>query len=92
MDTRSVGHAVLQAERGDRQHRDAGLADEERVLVGPVQRAAVLEDAQAAGRGLLGHAVVEHDHAVRDVLLDAVAGQRPVAALAGDHRRDARAP
>ena len=33
-------------------------------------------------------AVVEHDHAVRDVLLDAVAGEGPVAALAGDDRGD----
>ena len=79
---------MLQAERGDRQHRHARLADQERVLVGAVQRAAVLEDPQPPGRGLLGHAVVEDDHAVRDVLLDAVAGQRPVAPLAGDHRRD----
>ena len=77
-----------QPERRDRQDRHAGLADEERVLVGPVQRAAVLEDAQPSGRGLLGHPVVEHDHAVRDVLLDAVAGEGAVAPLAGDHRGD----
>ena len=83
------GDAVLQAVRGDRQDRDARLADQERILVGPVQRAAVLQDPQPPGRGLLAHPVIEHDHAVRDVLLDAVARQRPVAALGGDHRRHA---
>ena len=37
--------------------------------------AAVLDDAQAAGRDLLDHAMVQQDHAVGDVLLEAVAGQ-----------------
>ena len=80
---------MLQAERGDGHHRHAGLADQERVLVGPVVRAAVLEHPEPPGGGLLAHAVVEHDHAVRHVLLDAVARQRPGAALARDDRRDA---
>ena len=83
------GHAVAQTERRDRQHRDTGRADQERVLVRPVQRAPVLQDPQPPGRRLLGHAVVEHDHAVRDVLLDAMPRERAVATLAGDHRRDA---
>jgi hypothetical protein len=58
------------------------------VLVGAVHRAAVLHDAQPAGRELLGDAVVEHDDAVGDVLLETVAGERAVAALARDHRGD----
>ena len=36
---------------------------------------AVLDDAQAPGRDLLADAMVQHDHAVRDELLDAVPGQ-----------------
>ena len=31
-----VGRLVLQAQRGDRQHRDAVLVDQERILVGAV--------------------------------------------------------
>ena len=88
VEMRSLGDGVLQAERGDRQHREAGVADEEGVFVRSVQRAAVLEDPQAPRRGLLGDPVVEHDHAVRHVLLDAVAGQRTVAAFAGDDGGD----
>ena len=68
------------------------LVDEERVLVGAVRRAAVLDDAQPPGRDLLVDPVVEQDHAVGDVLLEALAGELPVAALAGDHDRDARGP
>ena len=83
-----VGRLVLQAQRGDRQDGDAVLVDQEGVLVGAVGGAAVLDDAQPAGRELLGDAVVEHDDAVGDVLLQAVAGERAVAALAGDDRRD----
>ena len=79
-----VGRLVLQAQRGDRQDGDAGLVDQERVLVGAVDRAAVLDDAQPAGRELLGDAVVEQDDAVGDVLLQPLAGERAVAALAGD--------
>ena len=69
--------------------RDAVLVDEERVLVGAVRAAAVLDDAQAPRGHLLGHAVVEQDHAVGDVLLEPLARERAVAALAGDDRGDA---
>ena len=55
----------------------------------PCVRAAVLDDAQAPRGDLLGHAVVEQDHAVGDVLLQPLAGERAVAALAGDDRGDA---
>ena len=63
------------------------LVDQERILVGAVRGAAVLDDAQAAGRDLLVDPVVEQDHAVGDVFLEAVAGERAVAPLAGDDRR-----
>ena len=63
--------------------------DQERILVGAVARAAVLHDAQPARRDLIVDAMVEHDHAVGDVLFEPLAGQRVDAALAGDHRGDA---
>ena len=68
---------MAKTERCHRQHRDAGFADQERVLVGAVERAPVLEDSQPTDRGLLGDAVVEHDDTVRHVFLDAMARQRP---------------
>ena len=55
----------------------------------PCARAAILDDAQAPRRHLLVDAVVEQDHAVGDVLLQAVAGQRAFAPLAGDDGGDA---
>ena len=54
-----------------------------------VGRAAILDDAQAAGRKLIVDAVVEQDHAVGDVFFEAVARQRAFAALAGDDGSDA---
>ena len=51
--------------------------------------AAVLDDPQAPRRDLVGDAVVEEDHAVGDVLLEAVAGEGVRAPLAGDDRRHA---
>ena len=48
--------------------------------------AAVLDDAQAPGRDLLVHAVVEQDHAVGNVFFQALARERALAALAGDER------
>src|SRR6185312_11130947 len=74
---------------GDGQHLDAPLVDDERVLVGAVQAAAVLDDAQAPDGELLVHPVVEQDDAVGDVLFQAVASQCAVAPLAGDDGGDA---
>jgi hypothetical protein len=54
-----------------------------------MQGAAVLQDPQPSRRRLLDDAVVEHDHAVRDVLLDSISGQRSLAAFAGDDRGNA---
>ncbi len=84
-----AGDPVVQAEGGDREHRDAALVDEERVLVGAVRGAAVLDHAQPARRHLLGDAHVEEDHAVGDVLLEVPPGEGALAALARDHRGDA---
>ncbi len=45
-ETRSSRRRVREAERRDRQHRDAVFVDQERVLVGAVRRAAVLHHPQ----------------------------------------------
>ena len=65
------------------------LIDQERVLVGPVTRAAVFDDAQPAGRNLIGDPVIQRDDAVRHVLFQPLSRERVGASLAGDHRRDA---
>ena len=80
---------VLQRHRGHRQHADAVGIDEERVLVGAVVRTAVLDDTQAARRDLIVDAMVEQDHRVRHVLLEALPGQQAFATLARDHGGDA---
>ena len=75
VENRSSEASWLEAGRGDRQDGDAVLVDQERVLVGAVRRAAVLDDPQPAGGDLVVHPVVEQDHAVGDVLLEALAGE-----------------
>ncbi len=50
--------------------------DEERILVGAVVGAAVLDHTQAARRDLIVDAVVEQDHGIRDVLLESLPGQQ----------------
>src|ERR1700722_16748749 len=77
-----AGYRMLKTQRCDRLYGDPVLADQERVLVGPVKRAAVLQNAQTPRRGLFRDEMIQHDHAVRDVLLDSATGQHPVAALA----------
>ncbi len=84
-----AGGPVIQAHRRDRQHRDAVPADQERIFVGAVLGAAVLHDPQAARGHLVDDAMVQQDHAVGHVLFEAIARQRLLAALAGDHRGDA---
>ena len=54
-----------------------------------MERAAILHHAQATSRVLLGHAVVEKDHAVRDVLFQPLAGERSFTLFTGDHDRHA---
>ena len=44
---------VLQAERGDRQHRDAGVVDQEGVLVGAVREPRYLTTASRRGGDLV---------------------------------------
>ena len=68
--------------------REAVVVDQERVLVGAVVGAAVLDDADPARRNLIVDAVIELDHRVGDVFLEAVARERALAAFAGNHDRE----
>ena len=80
---------MLQGHRRHRQHTDAGRIDEERILVRAVMRAAVLDHAQAARRDLIADAVIEQNHRVGHVLLEALLGQQAVTPLGRDHGGDA---
>ena len=80
---------MRQAERRHRQHRYSLFADQERILVRSMHRAAIFEDAHAAGNDAVLQAMVQQHHAIGNVFLDAVARERAFAALAGDHGGDA---
>src|SRR5581483_12177720 len=80
---------MREPDRRDGQHAEPVAIDEERILVGPVARAAVLDDAEPARRDLFDDGMVEEDDAVRDVLLEALARELSVAALRGDDGGDA---
>ena len=84
-----AGRAIVERNRRDRRHQKATVRDQERVLAGPVRRPAVLDHLQPPRGNLIPGAVVQRDHAVAHVLLNAVPGQRAVlAALAGHDRGD----
>ena len=83
---------VFQAERGDGQNGDPVLVDQERILVGAVRGAAIFDDPQAPGRQIVDDAMIEQDHAVGDIFLDAVARQAALAALGRDHGGELRDP
>jgi hypothetical protein len=80
---------VVKLDGSDRQHRESALPDDERVFVCAVRRATILHHAQPPRADLLGHAVVECDHAIGHVFLQPVARDRGLALLAGDDRRHA---
>ncbi len=63
--------------------------DEERILVGAVGRAPVFDDPEPPGRELVGDPVIQQDHAIRDVLLQALPSQRLLSPLPGDDGGDA---
>src|SRR5690606_2395741 len=83
-----LARLVIEPDRGHRQDVDPPFIDEEGVLVRAVRRAAVLDDPNATSGDLIGDTVVEEDHAVRDVLLEAVAREGSVAAFRGDDGRE----
>ena len=87
LEMRSVEASWTSSQRRKGEDREPVIADEERVLVDAVTRAAVLYDAQAPRRDLILDAKVEEDHAVGHVLLEAVACERFIAALGGYDRR-----
>src|SRR6185437_4905161 len=83
-----AAHLVAQAERGDREDRDALLGDEERVFVRAVPAATVFHHPQPPGRDLLLNAMIEQQHAIGDVLLETLARESAFAALGRNDRRD----
>jgi hypothetical protein len=80
---------VPQGHRRHRQHRKSLLVDDERILVGAVTAAAIFHDPHAARSDLIVDAMIEQDHAIRDVFLQAETRERILATLAGDNRGDA---
>ena len=83
---------MLQIHRGHRQHGNAVALDQEGILVGAVGGAAVLDDAQTPRQNGVGDLVVEQDDAIGNVLFEAVAGERALAAFAGDDGGEPSAP
>ncbi len=74
---------MLERQRGDREDGDPRLADQERVLIGPMQAAAVFDDPQSACGDLFADTVIEHDDTVGNIFLQAEACDGPLAAFAG---------
>jgi len=54
-----------------------------------VQASAIFDNADAAGGHLIDHTMIERDHAIRDIFLQAKARQHAITALAGDDDRHA---
>src|SRR5262245_21580196 len=80
---------MVEAEGRDGQDAEAVRADEERILVRAVLRAAVLHDPQMPRGDLIVDPMIEQENAVGDVLLQSVARQGLGAALSRDDRRHA---
>ena len=68
----------------NRQHAGTLSADEERKLIGSVQRPAVFDEPQMPGGNLIVDAVVDHQNAVGNVFLQPMAGECFPPALGGD--------
>ena len=81
------GRRVLEPQGGDGQDGEAGVVDEEGVLVRAVGGAAVLDDPQPSRGDLTRDPVVEEDHAIRDVFLESLPGEGAGAALRRDDGR-----
>src|SRR5258706_8044985 len=76
---------MIQSHRGDWQHRDAILADQERIFIGAMEGAAIFDDAQTARGDLVDDKVIEEDDTISDVFLQAVTGEGAFASFAGDN-------
>src|SRR5947209_4534745 len=79
---------MVQAQRGDGQDAEAALVNDEWILIGAVNAAAVFHDAQTAREDLVVDAMIEQDDAIGDVLFETAPGEGALAALAGDDRGD----
>jgi hypothetical protein len=77
---------VSKYERGDGHHRDAVFIDQERIFIGAVRSAPVLDDSQPPGGNLLRYPMVQCNHAVGDVFLQPVTGQRVDSGFPGNNR------
>jgi len=60
---------------------DAVLIDQERVLIGSVDGAAVLHHPQTARGNLAVHPMIEQDDTIRNVFLQALPGELAIASL-----------
>ena len=84
------GNLVIEAQRGTSgKNGKTFVIDEEGIFVGAVGRAAILDDAHAAGGDLFVYAMIEEDDAIGDVFFEAVAGKIAFAAFSGDHSGEA---
>jgi hypothetical protein len=67
---------MIQSDGGYRNNRNTFFSDQKRILIGAMRGAAVLDDTQAPGGKLVDGAVIEQDHAIGDVFLETMPGQR----------------
>ena len=75
---------MMQADRSHRKHGDSLVINKKWIFIAAVNRATIFYYPQTTCGDLVVSAVIEKDDAVRNVLFQAVASQRPVATLAGD--------
>ena len=78
---------MSETRRGDGQHRNALVVDQERIFVGAMRRAPVFDDAQSPRGDLVDDTMIEQDHAVGNIFLEPETGQRAFAALGRDDGR-----
>lgn len=75
---------MVQANRGDRQHRESAVIDRKWIFVGAVGAAAIFHHPYTSGGDVVGNAMVEEHDAIGDVFLEPEAGQGFLASFAGD--------
>jgi len=60
------------------------MIDQERILIGAVGSASVLDDSQTARGNLFRYPMVQRDHAIGNIFLQPVARQRVLSRFAGN--------
>src|ERR1700686_316463 len=78
---------MVQGYGSERQNRNAGLIDEEGILIGSVTGSPVLHDAQAAGGYLFLDSVIEQNNAVGNVLFQTMPREGSISLLGSDDSR-----